>query len=230
MMHKHSEGESMTEQPGSPQGPQWGPPGQQPPPGGQYPPQGGPPAQPPKKRKKWPFIVGGVLLLFIIIGIANSGGGSKSTTAAATSTTAAPTTTSVAPAPTTQQQAAAPAPTTTQAQTTTKAPVTTTTTQAAPPTSAGLSSDNGWTLTSFTAKDDGLGDFGGTARIVNSSGKSVKGALIKVTLLQGSEVVATLNGSASDVADGKTVTVQMISQDKYRSGKFTPELQMDGTF
>jgi len=218
----------MTDQPGPPQGPQWGPPGQQPP-GGQYPPQGGPPAKPPKKRKKWPFIVGGVLALFIIIGIANSGGGSKSTTAAATSTTAAPTTTSAAPAPTTQQ-AAAPAPTTTQAPSTTKAPVTTTTTQAAPPTSAGLSSDNGWTLTSFTAKDDGLGDFGGTARIINSSGKSVKGALIKVTLLQGSEVVATLNGSASDVADGKTVTVQMLSQDKYRSGKFTPELQMDGTY
>lgn len=103
-----------------------------------------------------------------------------------------------------------------------------TTTQAPKP--AGLSSDNGWTLASFTAKDDGLGDFGGTARIVNSSGKSVQGALITVTLLQGSDVVATLNGSASDVEAGKTVTVQMISQDEYRSGEFTPELQIDGTY
>jgi len=198
----------MTDQPGPPQGPQ--------------------PSKKRKKRKKWPFIVGGLLVL-IVIGIVNGSGGGKSTTAAATATTAAPTTTSAAPAPTTQQ-AAAPAPTTTQAPSTTKAPAATTTTQAPPPTPAGLSSDNGWTLTSFQAKDDGLGDFGATARIVNSSGKSAKGALIKVTLLQGSDVVATLNGSASNVADGKTVTVEMISTDKYRSGKFTPELQMDGTF
>jgi len=89
----------MTDQPGSPQGPQWVPPGQQPP-------QGGPPAKPPKKRKKWPFIVGGVLLLFIIISVASNSGGSKTNTAAATSTAAAPTTTSAAPAPTTQQAAA----------------------------------------------------------------------------------------------------------------------------
>ena len=85
-------------------------------------------------------------------------------------------------------------------------------------------------MQSIQSKDDGLGDFGATARVTNNSGKDVQGGLIKVTLLQGSDVVATLQGSVDKVADGKTVTVQMLSTDKYKSGKFTPELQMDGTF
>ena len=81
MMLKHSEGESMTDQPGQP-------------------------PKKKKKRKKWPWIIGGVLVL-LVIGIANgSGGGKSTTTAVATSTAAAPTTTSAAPAPTTQQAAA----------------------------------------------------------------------------------------------------------------------------
>ncbi len=74
MMLKHSEGETMTDQPGQP---------------------------PKKKRKKWPWIIGGLLVL-IGIAIANGSGGGKSTTAAATSTAAAPTTQqAAAPAPTT---------------------------------------------------------------------------------------------------------------------------------
>ncbi len=58
----------------------------------------------------------------------------------------------------------------------------------------------------------------------------MNGALIGVTLLDGSKVVASLQGSASNVASGATVTVQMISQDKFQNGNFTPELQINGTY
>lgn len=186
--------------------------GQYPPQSGQYPPQGGPPAQPPKKRKKRPFIVGGIILLIIIAAV-NSSNGSKGNTAASTSTTAVATATKVATTtatPTTTQQAtAAPAP------------------PAAP---AGLAEDNGWTLGSFTSKDDGLGDFDGTARVTNNTGNNVKGGVRKITLLQGSDVVSTLDGAFGPVAAGNTVSVDMLSQDKYKSGKFTPQLQIDGTY
>lgn len=97
-------------------------------------------------------------------------------------------------------------------------------------TTAGKKSDKGWVLQSVAYKDDGLGTFGGTARVTNANGES-KSAVFTITLGGGgSSPVASLQGSAQDVAAGKTVTVQLISQDKYKAGKYAVDFQTDTSY
>jgi hypothetical protein len=93
-------------------------------------------------------------------------------------------------------------------------------------TDSGKPSDGGWTLESQQLKDDGLGDFGGTARITNTE-ESPQTGVFTLTVFKGSEQVATLQGSADEVEPGKTVSVQLISQDKFRKGPYRVEFQND---
>ena len=152
----------------------------------------------------------GFVIVFILgIAIGASGSGSGTSTAA--------------PAPTvTVTSDPAPQPT-----------VTVTVTPAAPADAADPTtlSNNGWKIASFTAKDDGTGDFGAAARITNATGADVTGALFTITVLDSSKnVIATLNGSASAVASGATATVQFISTDKYKTGTFVYAFQVDGSY
>jgi len=190
--------------------PKWG----KPPKGWQfYGPGGSAPiyGMPPKKSKKELRIALalGVILLFGIIIAASSG--SKSTPTPATATD--PLTTTAPAAPVSESPAPAPVPTA-------QAPV------AAPPADAGKPNDKGWVLQSFQPANDGLGDFGGTARITNTN-DSEKTATFTITLARSGTQVGSLQGSAQQVAAGKTVTVQLISQDKYSADPVTSDFQTD---
>lgn len=165
------------------------------------------------KRKSW-FLrhkilttLLGLFLLGVVISATSSGGTS---TTASTSTATDPLATAAPAAPT----ADAPTP-----EATTAAP-------ASPPADAGKPNDKGWVLQSFQTADDGVGDFGGTARITNTN-DAEKTATFTITLARSGAQVGSLQGSAQQVAAGKTVTVQLISQDKYSAGMVTSDFQTD---
>lgn len=87
-----------------------------------------------------------------------------------------------------------------------------------------------WRLDSFQTKDDGLGSFGGVGRITYTGDDSEGGGnVFTITVFEkdGTTVLATLTGSASDVKPGQTVTTQFISFDDYKSGKFALTFQND---
>ncbi len=85
-----------------------------------------------------------------------------------------------------------------------------------------------WRLDSIQVKNDGLGDFGGTARITYTGKDSTGGDnLFTVTVFKGKKVVATLNGAANSVKPGTTATVQLISSDKYVPGLYKYDFQND---
>jgi hypothetical protein len=127
------------------------------------------------------------------------------------------TTTTTAPPPP-EQQTALP----------TTAPKATKPAPAAPAAPSKLT-DEDWVLQSYQFKDDGLGDFGGTARITNDSDEA-RTASFTLTLFKNGEQVASLQGSADEVDPGKTVTVQLISQDKYQRGTFQVDFQVDFSY
>lgn len=99
---------------------------------------------------------------------------------------------------------------------------------ASPSRRAGLA-DKSFTSTAPLLKDDGLGDFGGTARVTNASDQEHT-ATFTYTVFRGSAQVATLQGAANAVAPGKVATVQLISQDKYVAGPYRVEFQVDAEF
>lgn len=85
-----------------------------------------------------------------------------------------------------------------------------------------------WRLDSIQVKNDGLGDFGGTARITYTGSDSSGGDnIFTVTVFKGKNVVATLNGGANTVKPGSTATVQFISSDKYVPGPYKYDFQND---
>jgi len=177
------------------------------------------------KRKSW-FLrhkilttLLGLLVLGIVISAAG-GGGSTTSTTTSTSTATDPLTTS-SPAAATHAAPAAAAPPAPQATTQAPAPIAPVT-----PVVNGKPNDKGWVLQSYETKDDGLGNFGGTARITNSN-DSAKTATFTLTLARNGVQVASLQGSAESVAPGKTVTVALISQDKYSAAKATSDFQTD---
>jgi hypothetical protein len=95
--------------------------------------------------------------------------------------------------------------------------------------SAKLPLQNGdWRLDSIQLKDDGLGDFGATARITYT-GEDTSGGdnIFTITVFKGTRLVGTLNGSANSVMPGTTATVQMISQDKFVGGPYKYDFQND---
>ena len=120
--------------------------------------------------------------------------------------------------PVTHTQAAAPVTATSQAATT----------DATDPTGM---SNNGWKITTFTMKADGAGNWGANARMTNATGADKKAAAFTVTVLDASKnVVTTLVGSATSVAKDATVTVQLVSLDKYTTGTYLYAFQVDASY
>jgi len=110
---------------------------------------------PPRKSKKELRIalaIGAILLIGIISAISGSGKSSSpnDTTAADPLVTVAPTSAPATPLAAAALPASPAAP-------------------AAPPADAGKPNDKGWVLQSFQPADNGLGSFGGTARITNTN-------------------------------------------------------------
>jgi hypothetical protein len=185
-----------------------------------FPPPGQP--TPPVKGKKpiykrvW-FIILAVLVVLIIIGsVAGGGGGNKNAgtavdqpavdSGASSSSSSSSSSSTSAPAPKATAPAVKPKP-------------------AAP----AKPSDKDWVVQSTKLKNDGLGDWGGTARITNNSGDS-RTMVCTITLFRAGKQIASLEGSAQDVAAHKTVTVDLISEDKYHAGKYSVDFQVDTTY
>ena len=85
-----------------------------------------------------------------------------------------------------------------------------------------------WRLDSIQVKNDGLGDFGGTARVTYTGSDASGGDnVFTVTVFKGEKVVATLTGGANTVRPGTTATVQLISSDKYLPGPYKYDFQND---
>jgi hypothetical protein len=92
-------------------------------------------------------------------------------------------------------------------------------------------SDEGWTLTNLEVSDDGLGDFSAVGRVTNETGSAVEGAIFALSVLDiDGGVVATMDGSASNVDDGETVTAEFLSTDPYEDGDWTYEFTVQGTY
>lgn len=98
-----------------------------------------------------------------------------------------------------------------------------------PAQAAGSLSDGDWTAVAPKLVDDGLGDFGGDARVTNTSGEEKSGSFT-FSLFKGGELVGTLIGVASDVGAGETATVSLVSTDKFQSGVDKIEFQVDADF
>jgi hypothetical protein len=93
---------------------------------------------------------------------------------------------------------------------------------------AGLN-DKGWVVQSLTVKRDFVGEFTGTARMTNTNDSS-KSASFTITVLRGGQQIGELAGVTDDVAAGKTVTVDLVSQDRYSAGSYTYDFQTDFSF
>ncbi|MDX6264654.1 MAG: hypothetical protein QOH84_6342 [Kribbellaceae bacterium] len=155
--------------------------------------------------KKKRFIGLGALIVIIVIVIASNNGGSTSTTPPAAQSTAAK-----ASAPKASAPASAPA---------------------SVPVAAGkaLPIQNGdWRLDSIRIKDDGLGDFGGVARVTYTGDDKSGGTnLFTLTVFKAGKDIAVLSGSATSVLPGTTATVQFIGGDKFVAGPYTYDFQND---
>jgi hypothetical protein len=89
--------------------------------------------------------------------------------------------------------------------------------------------DKGWVVQSLAIKRDFVGEFTGTARITNTNTTS-KSASFTFTLFRHGGQVAELQGVIDDVAAGKTVTVDLVTQDPFSAGAFTYDFQADFSF
>ena len=159
--------------------------------------------------KKKRFIVSIAAILFImimIVAVAGSGGTDS------TSTSTPDNGNDTSGAPTAQAD-----------ESTSQAPV------AATGATAKLPIQNGdWRLNSVRVSDDGLGDFGATARVTYTGGKLEGGTnVFTLTVFAGGKDVAALTGSANAVMSGWGTTVQFVSQDEFVGGPYKYELQHD---
>jgi len=151
----------------------------------------------------------GVFVLLIIIGAVGSAlSGNKGTTSSGSSSSpAAPATTAAA------------APSKPAASTPAKAPA------------QGAMTDQGWTLVDVgTIADDGVGQFGANHVRIRNDNTDAKTATFTITLTKSGQVVGTLSGAANQVAPGKTVTVMMVSTDKFAKGPYQVEFQVNASF
>jgi len=94
------------------------------------------------------------------------------------------------------------------------------------PPAGGVLTDGGWTLESVQLSDNGLGNFGGTMRVVNSEGETRNGVFTLTLFLDG-EVVGTAGGAVAQVEAGSTATVQLVSLDPYVEGDLTYDFQSE---
>lgn len=157
---------------------------------------------PPPTQKNW-FVrhkiltALGVILILIIVGAIASSGGGGTNTATPTSN------------PPTSQPASQPTP----SQKTSQA--------ASGPTDVFPMQDGDWRLDSLRLKDDGVGDFSGSARITyTGSDQNGGNNIFTITVFKNGKDIAALEGSANSVKPGKTVTVALISQDKFVAGPY----------
>ena len=214
-----------------------------------------PPVEPPRKRASTAFVVWGYVLAVLLppVGIVfgiiairrdrtHAGWGMVLTGALigvigviSIATTDTTTTSVTSDTPAVTQQAPAPSSTdSTPAPSTdsTPAPSSNTATETAPaatgPT-AKLPIQNGdWRLSSVSIKDDGLGDFGGRARITYTGDNPDGGTnLFTITVFRHGKDVAALEGSAEAVKPGTAATVQLISTDKFVPGPYKYDFQND---
>jgi hypothetical protein len=105
----------------------------------------------------------------------------------------------------------------------------------APPTEEapadGALSDEGWTLSNLDIRDDGFGSFSAVGRVTNETGSAVEGAIFALSVLDSDgAIVATMDGSASNVDDSETVTAEFVSADDYQDGDWTYEFTVEGSF
>lgn len=159
------------------------------------------------KKKRW-WLVGAIVLIIIIAAVSSGGGGSDSNKTDDSNSNGATSASPSTAAKDSGQKASG---------------------KSNAFGSAKLPLQNGdWRLDSIQLKDDGLGDFGGTARITYT-GKDSDGGnnLFTITVFQGKHLIATLNGSANTVMPGTTSTVQLISQDKFVGGQYKYDFQND---
>ncbi|HEV2891176.1 MAG TPA: hypothetical protein VGX28_12445 [Frankiaceae bacterium] len=88
--------------------------------------------------------------------------------------------------------------------------------------------DEGWEAQSLTAGCE-YGDWSGTARIRNTNADA-HSASFTFTLFRGGKVIGSLQGFANGVETGRTVTVQLVSNDPCSKGAYTYEFQTDASF
>jgi hypothetical protein len=158
--------------------------------------------------KKKRYIALGFLGLIVVISVAAGGGGDSSkTTSNATSPPAA-----APPAGETPKANTPPPPPAESNGPTAKLPI-----------------QNGdWRLDSIRVKDNGLGDFGGTGRVTYTGANPDGGAnVFTLTVFVDDKDIAVLNGSASSVKPGRTVTVEFISSDNFVGGPYKYDFQND---
>jgi cell division septation protein DedD len=87
--------------------------------------------------------------------------------------------------------------------------------------------DKGWVVQSLTVKkEDITEDYIGSARITNTN-RSSKSAGFTITLFRNGRQLAVLQGTVLDVAAGKTVTVDLLSNDRYSVGSYKYDFQVD---
>lgn len=147
-------------------------------------------------------------IIVIIIAVSASGSGSTDNNNAA-DTTSETTTSSSTPKTTTGKKAPS-------------------TVKGSGPTATLPIQDGDWRLDSLRLKDDGIGDFGGTARITYTGDDQDGGDnIFTVTVFKGGKDIAVLQGSARTVLPGTTATVQLISQDKFVAGPWQYDFQND---
>jgi hypothetical protein len=98
-----------------------------------------------------------------------------------------------------------------------------TTSTAAPATNAPKPSASGTTVGNWqvqgklTPKDDGLGDFGMTFRVLNTSSTEDTG-IFTVDVLKGNTIWTSMTCTTSKVAPGQIGTTDCIGGDKFRTG------------
>jgi hypothetical protein len=149
--------------------------------------------------KKKRYILGGIVALIVVIAVANSGGGGSHST-----TTDNPLATSSKHSTDSGRRVNGTGP-------------------------SALPIQNGdWRMDSIRVKNDGLGDFGGVARVTYTGDDQDGGDnIFTVTVFKHGRDVAVLNGSANTVLPGHTVTVDLISTDKFVQGPYKYDFQND---
>lgn len=97
-------------------------------------------------------------------------------------------------------------------------------------TAEGTLESGGWEVQSLNVGADFVDDFEADARIVNGSGSDVESAAFTITVLNGTEIIATLSGFSGAVAAGDTTTVSFLSTDSFVEGDHSYEFQVDFAF
>ena len=162
------------------------------------------------KKKRWILSLGLILLIAVTVAVGAGGGTSQQTADPPAATPQSEESSSESP----QDQSGQASPEPAQE-------------QSNGPTSKLPQADGDWRLDSVRIADDGLGDFGGTARITYTGATEGGTNLFTIAVFKGGQEVAALSGSADDVSPGDAETVQLISTDKFVPGPHEYDFQTD---